>query len=116
MHTLSAIILEENSRVLAIGLTGGHYRPLLHAQPVTNIVDYEMKIQEAIKYPRFLWKPGTKVVEYEEGLDASGLKDYRVVRRPYPSRMGIAAVVELVDRVRAGYTDIRGDELPIGLP
>ena len=44
MHTLSAIILEENSRVLAIGLTGGHYRPLLHAQLVTNIVDYEMKI------------------------------------------------------------------------
>lgn len=56
------------------------------------------------------------MVEYEEGLDASGLKDYRVVRRPYPSRMGIAAVVELVDRVRAGYTDICGDGLPVGLP
>ncbi len=115
MHTLSAIIMEDRGRVLAIGLSGGHYRPLLHAQLVTSIVDYGLSPQEAIEYPRFIWHPWSRRIEYERGLDLRGLEDYETVGKPYPSRLGVAAIVEVKGEVKAGFTDIRGDGIPIGL-
>ncbi len=114
MHTLSAVILEDYDRVMAIGLSGGHYRPLLHIQLLTNIVDYDMHPQEALEYPRFIWHLWTNRIEYEEGLKIR-LPGYSLVERPYPSRLGVAAIVEVKGKVKAGYTDIRGDGLPIGL-
>ena len=116
MHTLSAIMVEDNGRVLAIGLSGGHFRPLLHAQILTNIIDYGLGIQEAIEYPRFIWYLWTNNVDYEEGLDVSGLEGYVLKKKAYPSRLGVASIVEVREGVRAGYTDIRGDGIPIGLP
>ena len=116
MHTLSAIIMEDRERVLAIGLSGGHYRPLLHAQLVTNIVDYGLSPQEAIEYPRFIWHPWTRRIEYERGLDLRGLGNYETVEKPYPSRLGVTAIAEVKSKVKAGFTDIRGDGIPIGLP
>lgn len=116
MHTLSAMVVEDDGRVLVIGLSGGHFRPLLHAQLLTNIIDYELSIQEAIEYPRFIWYLWTNNVDYEEGLNTSGLEGYVLKKRPYPSRLGVAAIVEVKEGVRAGYTDIRGDGIPIGLP
>ena len=116
MHTLSAMIVEDDNRVLAIGLSGSHFRPLLHAQLLTNIIDYELSIQEAIEYPRFIWYLWTNNVDYEEGLNTSGLGGYVLKKKPYPSRLGVAAIVEVKEGVRAGYTDIRGDGIPIGLP
>jgi len=116
MHILSAIIVEDEDRVMAIGLSGGHYRPLLHAQLMVNLIDHGMDPQEAIKYPRIIWKLWGNVIEYEEGLDLSGLKDWKLVERPYPSRLGVAAITEIRSNgVKAGYTDIRGDGYPIGL-
>ncbi len=114
MHTLSAIILEDYDRVMAIGLSGGHYRPLLHVQLLTNIVDYNMHPQETLEYPRFIWHLWTNKVEYEKGLKIK-LPGYNLVEKPYPSRLGVAAIVEVKGRVKAGYTDVRGDGLPIGL-
>lgn len=116
MHTLSAMIVEDNDRVLAIGLSGGHFRPLLHVQLLTSIVDYGLGVQEAVEYPRFIWHLWTSNVDYEEGLNTSGVKGYVLRKKPYPSRLGVAAVVEVKEGVRAGYTDIRGDGLPVGLP
>ncbi|RLE63618.1 MAG: gamma-glutamyltransferase family protein [Thermoprotei archaeon] len=116
MHTLSAIIsVDENDEVLALGLSGGHFRPLLHAQLFTNIFDYGMDPQEAIEHPRFIWHLWTRKVEYEEGYSLEGLKDYEFEKVVYPSRLGVAAAVRRKGKVLAGYTDIRGDGLPIGL-
>ena len=49
-------------------------------------------------------------------MNTSGLEGYVLKKRPYPSRLGVAAIVEVKEGVRAGYTDIRGDGIPIGLP
>jgi len=116
LHTLSAIILEDNDRTLAIGLSGGHFRPLLHAEIFTNVIDYGMDPQEALEYPRFIWHLWTNKVDYEEGYNIRNNGEYKFNRKPYPSRLGVAAIVELKDTIRAGYSDIRGDGMPIGTP
>ena len=116
LHTLSAMIIVDYSRVIALGLSGGHFRPLLHAQLVTNILDYGLNIQEAIEHPRFIWHLWSKKVVYEEGLNVEGISNYEFTKRPYPSRLGVAAAVEVKGKVKAGYTDIRGDGIAIGLP
>jgi len=118
MHTLSAVIVEDGDRVLVVGLSGGHYRPLLHAQLLTNLIDYSMDPQEAIEHPRFLWELWSDEISVEEGYDVGeGLRRrYRVTVRGYPSRLGVAAIAELRPGFRAGYCDIRGDGLPVGTP
>ncbi|MET1160087.1 MAG: gamma-glutamyltransferase family protein [Thermoprotei archaeon] len=117
MHTLSAVIIEDTNRVIALGLSGGHYRPLLHAQLIINIIDYNMDPQEAIEYPRIIWRVYDDIVEYEEGLQPPSSPRYSFIKRAYPSRLGVAAIAEIRDNgIRAGYTDIRGDGLPIGIP
>ena len=116
LHTLSAMIIVDYGRVIALGLSGGHFRPLLHAQLVTNILDYGLNIQEAIEYPRFVWHLWSKKVDYEEGLNVEGISNYEFSKKPYPSRLGVAAAVEVKGKVKAGYADVRGDGVAIGLP
>lgn len=53
LHTLSAVLMDNGESRTAIGISGGHYRPLFHSQLITNIVDYGLHPQEAIEHPRF---------------------------------------------------------------
>jgi len=116
LHTLSAMIIEDQNRILSLGLSGGHFRPQLHAEIFTNIYKYEFEIQKALDHQRFVWYPWTKKVDVEEGLDTTGLEGYMINVVPYPSRLGVAAAVEIKSSgVRVGYCDIRGDGIPIGL-
>jgi gamma-glutamyltranspeptidase/glutathione hydrolase len=119
LHTLSAMLVKDDARgeVKSIGLSGGHFRPQLHAEIFTNIVDYGMHPQEAIEHPRFVWHPGRKDVGLEEGYEMPSLEEYRFSLKPYPSRLGVAALTEVRSNgVRGAYCDIRGDGLPAGLP
>ncbi len=115
LHTLSAIILKDDLKWMAIGLSGGHYRPLLHAQILNSIIDYKMHPQVAIEHPRFRWHPFSDKIEYETGYHGKVIDGFKLKALNYPSRMGVAAIVELKGKLRAGYTDIRGDGIPIGL-
>lgn len=115
LHTLSAIILKDDLKWIGIGLSGGNYRPLLHAQLLNLIIDYKMHPQASIEHPRFRWQPYTNIIEYEAGFKGKEINDYQLRQVEYPSRIGVAAIVELKGKVKAGYTDIRGDGLPIGL-
>jgi len=115
LHTLSAVILKDDLRWMAIGLSGGHYRPLLHAQLLNSVIDYGMHPQEAIEHPRFRWLPFSDEIEYELGYEGESLSGFELKALNYPSRAGVAALVELRGKLRAGYTDIRGDGMAIGL-
>ena len=117
MHTLSATIIHFKNRRIAFGLSGGHYRPLLQAQIITNIIDYGMNTQEAIEFPRFIWEIDKDVIRLEEGLEINNLSNYgfRSIIQQYPSRLGVAAAVEIKPNgIKCGYTDIRGDGIAIG--
>jgi gamma-glutamyltranspeptidase/glutathione hydrolase len=115
LHTLSAMIVVTKDREMAIGLSGGHFRPQLHAEIFQNIFKYRMNPQEAIEYPRFVWYPGTNLVEFEEGFEEGVIEGHVLRRVKYPARLGVAAVAEIKEGVRAGYVDVRGDGLALGL-
>jgi len=116
LHTLSCIIAknEKLNEKIALGLSGGDYRPLLHAIILTNIIDYKLNLQEAIEKPRFLWN-GYKDLTIEEGYDIEGLKKkgHNVKVLKYPSRTGVAHALSSSSIITLAY-DIRGDSLAIG--
>ncbi len=114
-HTLSALIVKEEDGILAMGLSGGHYRPQLHAQIFENIYKFGMNPQEALEHPRFVWNVGTNQIRIEEGYDAFRISGYRVERQKYPGEMGVAAAAKLYSNgIKAAFTDIRGDGLSLG--
>jgi gamma-glutamyltranspeptidase/glutathione hydrolase len=115
LHTLSDLIVKTSDNILALGLSGGHFRPQLHALILTNILDYNMDIQTALEYPRFVWIPGTRDVRAEKGYEEREIENYNVNFLSYPSRLGVAAAcISRVDGVKIGYTDIRGEGIPLG--
>ncbi|MEM0085528.1 MAG: gamma-glutamyltransferase family protein [Zestosphaera sp.] len=115
LHTLSAMIIVARDREMALGLSGGHFRPQLHAEIFQNIFKYKMNPQEAIEHPRFVWYPGTNIIELEEGFEEGVIEEYTLRKVKYPARLGVAAIAETKDNVKAGYVDVRGDGLALGL-
>lgn len=116
MHTLSAVILEdkEKEKVYSIGLSGGHLRPQLHSLLITNLIDYGMDPAKALDEPRFAWQIESNTITVEEGVNAR-IEGYEVQQQPYPSRVGVAAIVEYKENgLKAAYTDPRGDGIPLG--
>jgi len=111
LHTLSALIMvdEGSGRVVALGASGGHYRPQLHAVFATNIVDYSMSLEEAINGPRAAWDWATGRLVVERGVKGQ-------LREHVVERLGVANAVEVLGRVRGGATDVRGDGVPVALP
>jgi gamma-glutamyltranspeptidase/glutathione hydrolase len=114
LHTLSSMILAKGGRpYLAIGASGGDYRPLQHALFVTNSVDFGMPAESVVAHPRFLWGGGrTLLVEHGYELPTGG--DYDIQSLPMPGRTGVCQAVEVADRYRKAVCDIRGDGIPSG--
>ncbi|MFB3890283.1 MAG: gamma-glutamyltransferase [Candidatus Bathyarchaeia archaeon] len=55
MHTLTAsITLKEDEPYMAFGTMGGDGQPQTHVQVLSNVIDFEMNIQEAIEAPRWV--------------------------------------------------------------
>jgi gamma-glutamyltranspeptidase/glutathione hydrolase len=115
VHTLSALLLSKDgggSPYLAMGTSGGEHRPQLHALFVTNVVDYSMDLEDALKFPRFVWNGEETVVERGYRLGDGHTEGIRVV--DYPSRQGVAQGVELTSAGKKAVSDIRGDGEPAG--
>ncbi len=115
VHTLSALLVsksEEDAPYLAIGTSGGEHRPQLHALFVSNVVDYSMDVEGALRYPRFVWD-GTETVAERGYLPGEkppmGL---RVI--DYPSRQGVAQGIEVTQEGKKAVCDFRGDGEPAG--
>lgn len=115
LHTLSAMLILTKDREMALGLSGGHFRPQLHAEIFQNIFKYKMNPQEAIEHPRFIWYPGTNIIEFEEGFEEGVIEEHTLRKVKYPARLGVAAIAEIIGSVKAGYVDPRGDGLALGL-
>jgi gamma-glutamyltranspeptidase/glutathione hydrolase len=114
LHTLSCLLLDHgDGPKLAIGTSGGEYRPLQHTLFVTNIVDYHMTLEQSVDHPRFLWSGG-KSVEVETGYESSAPSGYDVELVPFPGRTGTCHGVEILAKARKGVCDVRGDGLPAG--
>ncbi|MDE1853327.1 MAG: gamma-glutamyltransferase family protein [Thaumarchaeota archaeon] len=114
LHTLSSTILERGGRpCLAIGASGGDYRPLQHALFVTNLVDYSMPAEQNVAHPRFLWGGGKRLL-VERGYETPENGGYEVENLPMPGRTGVCQAVELAEHYRKAVCDVRGDGIPAG--
>ncbi len=114
LHTLSALLVDRGGGPnLAIGASGGEYRPFQHTLFVTNIVDYSMSLEQSIDHPRFLWSGGRSLIA-EAGFEPQTDSDYDMEMMPYPGRTGVGQAVEVLPKARKGVCDVRGDGLPTG--
>lgn len=114
LHTLSSMILTKDSKPsLAIGASGGDFRPQQHVLFVTNMVDYSMPAEQNVAHPRFLWSGGTTLL-VEEGYELPKGNKYSIERLPMPGRTGVSQAVEISPHFRKGVCDVRGDGVPAG--
>ena len=114
LHTLSSMLLERDGGPrIAIGTSGGDYRPLQHALFVTNAVDYDMPLEQVVGHPRFLWGGGKSLL-VEDGYEREGLSSFNTRWLPMPGKTGVCQAVEVSDRFRKGVCDVRGDGIPAG--
>ena len=114
LHTLSSLIVEAGpDRLVAMGVSGGEYRPLQHTLLVTNLVDYGMTLERAVDHQRFLWSEGRDLV-VEEGYSLPPGGRYSVKPQPLPGKTGVCQAAEALPRLRKGVCDVRGDGIPAG--
>ncbi|MGP8126089.1 MAG: gamma-glutamyltransferase family protein [Nitrososphaerales archaeon] len=114
LHTLSSMLLERGGHpYMAIGTSGGDYRPLQHALFVTNAVDYAMPLEQVVGHPRFLWGGGKSLL-VEDGYERGGLSGFSVQWLPMPGKTGVCHAVETSGRYRKAVCDVRGDGVPAG--
>lgn len=114
LHTLSSLLLESDGIPrLAIGCSGGDFRPMQHTLFITNLVDYSMTLEQAVDHARFLRTgKGSMLVEGGYG-DLSGLQ-YEIQRVSHPGATGVCQATESLPRSKKAVCDVRGDGLPAG--
>lgn len=112
LHTLSTLLLENEQGIFAaIGTSGGDFRPQQHTLFVSNIVDYKMELWEALESPRFLWNG--KQILVEEGFKIKADNEiYNMLK--YPGKTGVAQGIQIKNGVFIGFSDPRGDGIPMG--
>ena len=110
LHTLSSVIVTRDGEpFVALGTSGGHFRPQQHALLIVDMVDRGMDVVEAIDSPRFLWDGGSVIAE--EGADTGGIDARRI---PYPGATGVAHAIQFRGADRIAYADPRGEGLALG--
>ena len=115
IHTLSSMLLELDGDVrFALGASGGEFRPQQHALFVTNMVDYSMSLENALSFPRFLWRSGKEVM-MERGFGKVSSSSYKIELLDYPGKTGVAQGVEVLKDAKKAVCDVRGDGIPLGM-
>jgi gamma-glutamyltranspeptidase/glutathione hydrolase len=99
-HTIIPAFMQKGERHIGFGIMGGMNQPLAHAQFVSNVVDYDMNIQEALETARFTVSSqlGCHIlIESRVGpaIDSLARKGHILeVRKEYTANMGRGNAVE----------------------
>jgi gamma-glutamyltranspeptidase/glutathione hydrolase len=125
-HTLLAcMVTRDEQPVAGYATMGGDGQAMFHTQVLTNLLDYEMEIQEAIERPRFVCgpldvgEPGDTVrIEGRVHAQARAALARRghqiVVVSDWFARMGHGHGVTIKDGTLRGGADPRGDGAAVG--
>ena len=113
LHTLSIAMIKNDEREIFLGLSGGNLRPQFHFLLISNIVDYNMDIGNAVSEVRYGWTPGSNTI-ITDTIAVNKLrsiidKELKVVQ----GRTGVASALEIRgDKVKIFASDPRGDGYP----
>jgi gamma-glutamyltranspeptidase/glutathione hydrolase len=119
LSSMTPSIVEKDGKLfLVLGSPGGSTIPTTVYQVVINVIDFEMKIQEAVDAARFhhQWLPD--VLSYEtDGIDSLTIQKLREMGHTVASRSSIGsinAVMLLPDGRKSGGADKRGNNTSCG--
>ncbi len=108
LHTLSILLARRDGEDVMIGCAGGDLRPQIHAEVLTNLIDYGMELSKAVNAPRYMlleWGEELRAV-VEEGAVSGELPEWVDVV-PYDS--GRVGVVHAARRVKGGLVEFVAD-------
>jgi len=110
-------VMEQGEAVMPFGVMGGAYQPVGHAHLLTNLIDFEMDVQEALDSPRAFYVAGR--VEAERGIgDATreglGRIGHEVGDAVMPWGGGQAIWIDRKNGALIGGSDPRKDGAAIG--
>lgn len=117
MHTIIPGMLAERGRVtMPFGVMGGGYQPKGHARLLSNMLDFDLNIQEAIDGPRSFYENG--VLKLERGY-VSNVRQQLVemghkVQIPHGPIGGAQAIMIGENGVLTGASDPRKDGCALG--
>jgi gamma-glutamyltranspeptidase/glutathione hydrolase len=130
MHTLNTWLVTKDGRPKWVGNTpGGDGQPQWNMQLITNLIDFDMNVQETVEAPRWLDFPGTDPADAEKQAELriekrvaeQTLKDLKsrghnvVLLEPHAAG-GAAQIIEIMENgVLAGGSDPRADGSAIGI-
>ena len=124
-HTIIPAFMERGDTHIGFGIMGGPNQPLAHAQFVSNVVDYDMNIQQALEWPRFT-KGGASGcdVKIEFRVPATTLEQLSErghelrIQREYTQAMGRGQAIEHNSASGTNYaaSDPRADGAAIPEP
>ena len=118
MHTIIPGILRQSDKfTMPFGVMGGAYQPNGHVRYMSNLVDFDMNIQEAIDGPRSFYDNGDLMLERGyTNLVRDGLKNmgHKVEVPNSPIGGGQAIKINWELGVLEGASDPRKDGCAIG--
>jgi gamma-glutamyltranspeptidase/glutathione hydrolase len=124
-HTIIPGFMERGGLRMGFGIMGGPNQPQAHAQFVSNFVDYDMNIQQAMESPRFTkTAPAGFDLSIESRLPVATLQELSAlgheiaIRRAYTQEMGRGQAVlhDSATGVNFAASDPRADGMAIPEP
>jgi gamma-glutamyltranspeptidase/glutathione hydrolase len=118
MHTIIPAILNYKDQLtIPFGVMGGAYQPNGHMRFMSNFVDFNMNIQEAIDGPRSFFENGNLMLErgYDKKVRAGLLDMGHNIKTPTsPIGGGQAIKIDWKNGFLEGGSDPRKDGCAIG--
>jgi gamma-glutamyltranspeptidase/glutathione hydrolase len=118
MHTLMPTLAMRDRRcITSFGVMGADFQPMGNAHVITNMVDYDMDIQQAIDAPRAFYRE--EITEVEKGISVEAiaglqLRGHNVMFRRLPHGGGQGIVIDWDKGNLIGGSDHRKDGCAIG--
>tara|TARA_B100001758_G_scaffold244516_1_gene255992 strand:+ start:68 stop:1651 length:1584 start_codon:yes stop_codon:yes gene_type:complete len=119
LHTIiPGMVKKDGKFLMSFGVMGGQYQANGHARVISNIVDFDMDIQEALTFPRSFANEG--VLQLERGYSEDTARvlsnlGHHIQRPEKPIGGGQIISIDNAMEVLVGASDPRKDGCALGL-
>ncbi len=118
MHTIiPAMVYKNDQPVLSFGVMGGHYQALGQCYVLSNWLDYDMDLQEAVDAPRFMPEGNSLFVEKripQKTREALSRRGHDVIETAIPMGGAQCVQIDWLNGVLQAASDPRKDGCALG--